>query len=300
MPPLANVPLPVKDLAAIQRGSTIIVQFTVPSLTTEGQPIPPPVVLDLRAGAADPFEENQWASAARRFTPAEVKGTTARYEIPARDFAGKEIILGVRVATGRKESTWSNFFVLPVVAAPEAPASLAFNQTPGGVHLTWHGRGSAFRVFRKSGESPFVRVGDVNANEWTDGGTELGKTYVYIVQAVVKLDSGKEAESEFSAPVSVTPRDIFPPAAPQSVQGSIAPNSVELNWERNLEEDLAGYRVYRAEGDGAFEKLADLPGIPSYSDRKVMAGKTYRYTVTALDQVGNESPRSAAVTVIMP
>ena len=55
-----------------------------------------------------------------------------------------------------------------------------------------------------------------------------------------------------------------------------------------------------AEGDAPFEKLADISAIPSYSDRNAAAGKTYRYLVTALDQAGNESPRSAPVTVIMP
>ena len=64
------------------------------------------------------------------------------------------------------------------------------------------------------------------------------------------------------------------------MQGSSAPNSIELNWERNTEGDLNGYRVYRAEGNGAMEKIADVSVVPSYSDRKVEAGKTYRYSVS--------------------
>ena len=300
LPPLANVPARVADLAAIQRGSTVIVQFTVPSKTTESHPIPPPIELDLRAGTADHFEENQWAAAAQKFPAPEIKGPTARYELPAAAFAGKEIILGVRSASGRKQSSWSNFVILPIVAAPEVPADLAFTQEPKGLRLTWRGRGSTFRVFRKSADTPFARVAEVSAPEWTDPAAEIGKSYTYIVQSIVKLDSAKEAESDFSANFPVTPRDVFPPAAPQNLQGSTAPNSVELNWDRNLEDDLTGYRIYRAEGDAAFEKLADVSAIPSYSDRKAAAGKTYRYQVTALDQAGNESPRSAPVTVIMP
>ncbi len=300
LPPLANVPANVTDLAAIQRGPLIVVQFTVPAKTTEGQPIPPSLELDLRAGTAVNFEENQWAAAAQKFPTPDLKGPTARYELPAAQFAGKEIILGVRSALGRKQSGWSNFVILPVVAAPEVPAGLAFTPVPQGVRLTWQARGNAFRVFRKSGDTPFARVADVTASEWTDTTTEIGKTYLYIVQSIVKLDNSKEAESDFSTNLSVTPRDVFPPAAPQHLQGSSAPNSVELNWDRNLEDDLAGYRIYRAEGDGPFEKLDDVSAIPSYSDRKAAAGKTYRYLVTALDQAGNESPRSAPVTVIMP
>jgi fibronectin type 3 domain-containing protein len=32
---------------------------------------------------------------------------------------------------------------------------------------------------------------------------------------------------------------------------------------------------------------------PTYSDRNIEHGKTYRYEVTAIDRLGNESPHSA-------
>jgi fibronectin type 3 domain-containing protein len=74
-----------------------------------------------------------------------------------------------------------------------------------------------------------------------------------------------------------------------------SPASVELSWESNTEPDLAGYRVYRSAGGGAFEKVADVSEIPAYSDHAVERGKTYRYAVTAMDKSGNESGRSATV-----
>ena len=136
--------------------------------------------------------------------------------------------------------------------------------------------------------------------EWTDSGTEFGKRYTYLVQSIVTVGDRKQAESDLSDEATIVPRDIFPPAAPKGVQASIAPNSIELNWERNTEEDLNGYRVYRAEGNGAMEKVGDVSVVPSYSDRKVEHGKTYRYAISAIDQAGNESPRSAPVDVAMP
>jgi fibronectin type 3 domain-containing protein len=47
------------------------------------------------------------------------------------------------------------------------------------------------------------------------------------------------------------------------------------------------------------EKIAEVSVVPSYSDRKVEAGKAYHYSISAVDQAGNESPRSAAVDVAM-
>jgi fibronectin type 3 domain-containing protein len=45
--------------------------------------------------------------------------------------------------------------------------------------------------------------------------------------------------------------------------------------------------------------MGDTSVLPSYSDRKVEAGKSYRYQVAALDAAGNESERSAAVTAAL-
>jgi hypothetical protein len=312
LPPLANVPPRITDLAAVQRGTRIVVQFTVPASTTEGHPIPPPLRLDLRAGTADQFEENQWAESARRIPPSAMAGEcntkpgqevcpTARYEIPSADWTGKEVIFGVRAVGGNgKQSGWSNFVVVPVVTPPAKPTGIVPSAVPQGVRLTWPTGGTDFRVFRKSGDGEFAPVANVKSSEWTDTTTEFGKPYTYLVQSIVTLANHKEAESDLSEEVSITPSDTFPPAAPKGVQTSTAPNSIELNWERNTEEDLSGYRVYRAEGNGALEKIADVSAVPSYSDRKVEHGKTYRYAITALDQAGNESPRSSAVDVGMP
>jgi fibronectin type 3 domain-containing protein len=63
---------------------------------------------------------------------------------------------------------------------------------------------------------------------------------------------------------------------------------------------LAGYRLYRAVADGALEKIADIPDAPSYSDHKVESGKRYRYAVSSVDRLGNESKPSEAVEIAAP
>ena len=139
----------------------------------------------------------------------------------------------------------------------------------------------------------------MQTSSWTDTSAEFGTRYAYEVQSIVKVGNGKEAESELSDEASIVPRDVFPPTVPKGLQGSSAPNSIELNWERNAEGDLNGYRVYRAEGSGAMEKIADVSVVPSYSDRKVESGKTYHYSVSAVDQAGNESSHSPTIDIAM-
>jgi fibronectin type 3 domain-containing protein len=76
-----------------------------------------------------------------------------------------------------------------------------------------------------------------------------------------------------------------------------APASIELAWERNTEADLAGYRIYRATGNGPMEQLAEVSLLPTYSDRAVEHGKIYRYAITSVDRAGNESERTGLVEV---
>jgi hypothetical protein len=67
LPPLANIPTRIDDVAAVQRGGRLIVQFTPPAKTMEGMPVERPLRLDLRVGTAvDPFTPDAWAAQARQ------------------------------------------------------------------------------------------------------------------------------------------------------------------------------------------------------------------------------------------
>jgi fibronectin type 3 domain-containing protein len=77
-------------------------------------------------------------------------------------------------------------------------------------------------------------------------------------------------------------------------------NTIELSWDRNTEEDLKGYRIYRALEAGPFERLAELVEDPAYSDKSVTPGKKYKYAVSSIDQAGNESAKSTPVEITSP
>lgn len=300
LPPRANVPGRITDLAAVQRGARIIAQFSVPQRTTEGIPIATPLTLELHAGpSVDPFDRERWLAETKAFEPSALNGT-ARYEIPAATWAGHEVTIGARaVGENGKDSGWA-FISLPVAAPPEAPSLAKPEASPEGVRLTWTGPTGDFRIWRRGPqEAGFSRMAEIQQESWTDTTAEFGKHYTYEVQRIVKLAGGKEAESDASAPQEITPADTFPPAVPTGLHASLAPSSIELTWNQNTEPDLAGYRVYRSVGGGAFERIAEVSQIPSYSDHAVEAGKTYRYAVAGFDQSGNESQRSAAIEVTM-
>ena len=298
LPPLANVPLRVVDLAAIQRGGRIIAHFTIPLRTTEGFPIPRPLTLDLRIGTGGgQFEENEWVSRARHIPSPIIAGPLATYEIPTAEWTGKEVVLGVRItAANGKQSGWSNWAILPVIAPPAIPQSVTATPTAQGVQVAWRAPGAAFRVLRKGDTAGYTTLAEVPGSEWIDTATEYGKRYTYVVQTIAKLDGNKQAESDLSDEAVVVPDDKFAPAVPAGVRADALTASIELNWDRNTEPDLAGYRIYRGVGDGPLEKLAETSQVPAYSDRAVEHGKTYRYAVSAVDRAGNESTRSTTVS----
>lgn len=85
--------------------------------------------------------------------------------------------------------------------------------------------------------------------------------------------------------------DILPPAVPTGLAATPEPRSVALRWDPNTEPDLAGYRLRRDNGeiyDGA---------AASFTDLLAPIGKNAAYTVSAYDQLGNESAFSAVVVV---
>ncbi len=302
LPPLANIPTAVTDLAAVQRGSRILVHFTTPGTTTEGRLLKPPLRFDLRIGSAvTPFSTEAWASAARELPSPAMHNGLAELETPSAPWTGRDVTLAVRViGSNGKESAWSNFVNLTVVPPPPQPAGLKAEGTAEGVRLTWQpgpaGAPGNFIVLRRAAPATdFLPLGSTDQNQYLDRTAEFDKTYTYMVQRVLDLGEGRTAQSELSEPVSVTPKDIFPPAAPRGLRAVAAPGSIELSWDANSEPDLAGYRVYRAAPGADFQKLADVGLVPAFSDHAVEAGKTYRYAITAIDRAGNESGRSAAV-----
>jgi hypothetical protein len=302
LPPLANIPANVTDLAAVQRGTTLIVQFTVPSLTTEGMAIKTPLKLDLRIGTGvDPFSLGAWADQAEQIPEGRVTNGIARYEVPTTRWTGKDAIIAVRaVGSNGKPGVWSNLVTCPVVTPPDKPTDVRAESVAAGVLLTWSARGEHFRVLRRAGETgSFTQAAAGTGHQWTDADAEYGKPYSYLVQTTVDLGNGREAESDLSAAIAITPEDKSPPAVPANLSAIPAPGSAELSWDRNTEPDLAGYRVYRAAAGGAFQKIANTNEIPTYSDHAVEPGKTYRYAVSAVDKAGNESALSSPVEVTL-
>lgn len=302
MVPLLNIPNRVTNLAAVERGSAIIYQFDLPKLTTEGK-LAKIGKFEIRAGEAIPggFNADEWAGKASRFEAEADDHGHVLSQIPAALWVGKEMILGVKVyGVNGRDAGWSNFATVPVVKPLTTPIDVQTTAVAEGVRVIWQGLAGQYRLFRRVGEDPALTLmATVETNEWLDTTTEYDKQYTYLIQAAQKTGD-VFAESEISAGKSITPLDKFPPAVPVGLNAIAATQNIELVWERNTEPDLAGYRLYRALSDGRLEKFADIQDAPSYSDHKLESGKRYRYAISAVDKLGNESKLSEPVEATAP
>jgi len=171
-------------------------------------------------------------------------------------------------------------------AGPEAPKAPA----------------SGFFLYRRVGDAPFagpLLEAPLEGRAHTDKSAPLGSTACYVVRAVASvrplIESGPSNES------CVGVRDVAAPATPAGLAILPRENGLQALWSPSTEPDLAGYRLYRAAGDGPSDKLAELPpGTTDFLDETARKGVVYRYSLSAFDQAGNESPPSAAVEGTLP
>lgn len=123
------------------------------------------------------------------------------------------------------------------------------------------------------------------------GGSNPRTYFMVEARATTSLSSDRW----FSAPDSGYSVDNLPPAAPAPLTGQYLAGSTSLHWNRNLEPDLAGYRLYRGATVSFVPDPSNLvTALPDtgYADA---AGAPYVYKLTAVDSHGNESPVATLV-----
>ena len=148
-----------------------------------------------------------------------------------------------------------------------------------------------------------------------DKDIRFGQTYEYRAQRVARVTADRqtlELAGPLSAPLRVEALDVFPPAVPTGLAAvattgengaeSAAQNAIDLSWPPDAEADLAGYAVYRREGEGGWQRISPAEPLvaPAFHDPQVQPGHTYRYAVSAIDQGGHESARSAETHETVP
>jgi hypothetical protein len=222
----------------------------------------------------------------------------------------------------------SNRIHVPAIATLPPPNDLSAELTGDGVVLTWTSAGESqnipianavslqlrYRIYRRdesTGKDAIageVAIGEPGPAHFTDSGLEWEKTYLYRITGVSIIkrpDSEIQVEGDDTPPVRVVAHDIFPPAVPTGLQAAFSGEGqkpfIDVIWAPVTNADLAGYNVFRSEDGGAAVKMnSELAKSPAYRDFAVTSGKTYSYSVSAVDVRGNESHRSEPTSEPVP
>jgi hypothetical protein len=347
LPPSPPIPVAVTDLVVTQLGDGVLLSFTLPGKSTRGEKLTTTPTLEVLRGSVRPdglpdirslhlvdtvpgtvlatYLQTGKVQFLERYTPEETRG-----------HPGELAVFCVRThISERKESANSNTVVLSLNPVPAPIEAVQAQVTEKSINLKWNAptvtstgdplQGTvSFFVYRGELEpasqgaaekdlyaavwkSPLLQIATTTSPEYQDSGFDWDKTYVYVVRSTVALN-GKVLESGDSRPTILTPKDTFPPAAPEDLVAAVLPGAqpgstvVDLSWAINLETDLAGYRIYRSEREnerGTLLTPSLLPS-PAYRDADVGSGHRYWYTATAVDHAGNESQPSVPLLVEIP
>ena len=85
-------------------------------------------------------------------------------------------------------------------------------------------------------------------------------------------------------------------SAPSGLEARASNGCVTLTWYRA--EDAAGYRLYRSDNPNDSQKMIAETTDTFYTDRGLVNGRTYYYSVSAIDAEGLEGKRSQTVDVV--
>jgi predicted phage tail protein len=330
LPPVERVQQRTEFLSGAQQGNEVILSWPAPPRNAPDKSVQSIRRIDVyrvaeKPGAPLAMTEDEFSARATlvgsvTFEQIQTAGDTLTYR-DALELAGQPTRLRYAIryvnASGQR-AAFSNFLIIEPAAriaqAPtlatepkiaedaitiswQPPAANIDNSTP--VNLLGYNVYRTDESQTETGTQP-LNSAPISGTEYADRTFQFGNNYRYVVRAVSLGTGGAQVESLNSNTVSVSPRDVFPPAAPE--RPSVAapePSSARLAifFAANKEPDIAGYNIYRSTDPDLpkqnWTKLnTTLSTRTTFQDDKVEPGKTYYYYITAVDKAGNVSPPS--------
>ena len=331
-PPSLNLAKPVSDLKATRTGDQIALTWTVPTETTDGANFRHRGQTKICRAINQPRIEPSGPCAviATLATPAKEKTANAITRVPGESVGpGDYATFAIEVDNDRgRNAGLSNQAQVPTAAISKLNGSPTSELTPDAVLVTANvtpqneALTQTLELRRSEKNAPQESTvarrmielppGETANVELRDENFMWEKTYAYrvVVTGSTKLASGNTVtfEGATTLPIEVIVHDVFPPAVPTQVQAVFSGQFtgqqpvIDLTWNPVMARDLAGYFVYRrTQNESTVTKLNQQPlSAPAYSDKAVQPGNTYFYSVSAIDERGNESKRSEEASEQVP
>lgn len=335
-PPSLNLPDRVTNLAATRAGNMVTLTWTMPKRNTDRLALKGAIKVRVcRKEGSRPCEA---ARPGGEFAPG-AAGQFSESMPPALASGSPRALAYFVELTNRngRSAGVSNPAIVLAGSAPAPVDGLRVEVRKQGVVLSWQpdSTEAAVRLHRtlltppkpapqaehgplapprEPVEQNFLVEDGSQSGRALDPSVHFGESYEYRAQRVIRATVDNQAldlDGELSAPVRADVLDVFPPSVPTGVAAvATAPGpgaehiepSIDLSWQPVTDPDLAGYIVYRREATTEWQRISPAEPVigPAFHDAHVTPGHTYIYAVSAVDQSGHESARSAETQETVP
>ena len=331
-PPSLNLPTPVLNLSAVRIGNSVHLAWTTPTHTTDR------IALEhsVKVQVCRALEKGPCTNVGSLSVEPGKEGVYTD-ELPSNLVQGPDRLLGYQVFLNNhagKSAGPSNVAYSAAGISPPAITGLTGQVRGDGVLLAWQpvaesGRSVFFRIERlqldapapqqtpKSPLAPAVPAASqtlvVHGKEGADPGHAIdasaffNQRYRYALERVATVAvSGQSVEIQGlpSETIVVATTDVFPPAVPQGLVAvaDVGAGAIDLSWTPDSDSDLAAYHVYRRDvhASSPAQRIASVGIETSFRDAGAQPEHTYAYSLSAVDQSGNESKRSPEVDETLP
>lgn len=160
-----------------------------------------------------------------------------------------------------------------------APTLSAVSNTASGVKVTWEAPagGVNYRVFRKTSNGSWKKVGDTTSTSYTDTTGKSGTTYYYTVRCI---DS---EGTSYTSSYDSTGLSIKYLSCGTISKLTNTTTGIKVTWDKVT--GASGYYLYRKTSSGTYKKIKTITSgsTVSYTDTAVSGnnGTTYLYAVKA-------------------
>jgi predicted phage tail protein len=336
LPPVERVQQRTESLSGVQQGNQIILSWPAPRRNAPNSSVQSIRRIDVyrlaeKPGPRSPLTEEEFAARSTLIgsvTSDQIMnaGETLTYTDKL-ELAGEPARLRYALryvnASGQR-AAFSNFLVIEPAARIALPPTLLTTGkeiSEDAITISWQPPATnidgsipvnllGYNVYRtdesqsETSEAP-INSALVSGTQYVDRNFKFGDSYRYIVRSISLGTEGAQVESLNSNAITVAPRDIFPPSAPDNITIAASFGRLSIFFPANPEPDIAGYNIYRST-DPNLPKESWIKLNPSlltattFQDEKVESGKKYYYYLTAVDQAGNVSRPSEVVSETVP
>jgi hypothetical protein len=280
-PPYVRIPEKIRDLAASQSGYDVILSWTNPAHNLDGSNATDPATIHITSNGTKLTD-----------LAATGPGKPQSYSIPAQSWIGQSRTFSVWLETDRQKISEVTTVRAQPVDIPGAATSIQPVVDQYAITITWNppaqnsNLANGYFVQRTDRQSAPTLTTEPR---FTDRSFDFGKTYTYQVVSARQIDS-RWISGLASPAASIVAVDHTAPRIPSGGAIVVTDTGAIVTWDVNEELDLKGYFVYR---DGRKVNPTEPQPGNHFFDTDYKPDTTY--AISAVDQYGNESPRSAPI-----